>query len=174
MLAPLEMNQVEFCDLCGITPQTVRNWMAEGLPGVTKPVRNAFYVNLREALPWVRDNKWQAADDRARLARIKADDAQLDLDKKLGTLMDAAEAVRAWETGCASMRSRMLSIPSTAQTALGLSPAQGATLRDLVHEALEVLSGRMDTPVDVDVDEEAPAPKPIPAGQRRRGRPRTR
>ena len=68
------------------------------------------------------------------------------------------------------MRSRLLSIPPVAQQRLGLTVADTQTLTLLVHEALEVLSGRMEAPPMEEDAEEAPqAAKPLPVGQKRRG-----
>ena len=169
-MQPIEVNQQTFADLLSITRQTVADWMANGMPH-TKPGPGAVVIDLAEALPWVK-TRWTSADDRDRLAKIKADDAQLDLDLKLKTLMKVSTAMTAWENTCAMMRARLLSIAPTAQTRLGLSIPQVLGLTSLVHEALEVLSGRIEAPAEDCADAPKvpkPTPKPLPAGQKRRG-----
>ncbi len=169
----LEMTQHEFAELCGVNRESIRLWTLEGMPGVSKPTRNSAYIDLRVALPWVRANKWANADDHQRLARIKADTAQLDLDLKLGSLMNVADAVATWERQCSGMRARLLSIPSTALSQAGLSTNQAESVRDLIYEALEALSGRKDAPPeDWESASGQAAKRPLPVGQKMRGRKR--
>lgn len=164
------VSQQQLADIVGVTRQSIHLWMKEGLP-YTEPSVLRLEFDIVLSLSWVRENKWQATDDRERLARIKADDAQLDLDLKLQSLMRVSEATRVWENACASMRARILSVPPVAQQRLGLTVPQVQELTGLVHEALEVLSGRMDAP-PMDPEDEEPEEKPRPAGHKKPGRPR--
>ena len=161
------VNQAMMARIAGVTVQTISTWMADGLPHF-KPAANRCSFNLIDAVVWIRDNKWASADDKERLNRIKADDAQLDFDLKLGTLMKVSEATHAWENTCAMMRARLLSIPPVAQQRLGLSIPQVLGLTSLVHEVLEVLSGRIEAPPDEDAPAEAEE-KPLPVGHKRSG-----
>ena len=150
---PLELNQQDFAALCGVTRKTIGLWMVEGLPGVSKPSRNSVYIDLLAAIPWVRDTKWADADDKSRLARIRADDAQLDIDLKLGKLMAVADAEATWTAACSAMRSRLLSIPATTAVLIGPGRSQveiEGIVRGAVNEALEALSGRTDGDLEED------------------------
>lgn len=166
--AKVTVSQFQLAEIAGVTRQTIRLWTQEGLP-FTEPSPQRMNHDLVTALAWIRENK--KTDDKERLARIKADDAQLDLDLKLHSLMRVSEATKVWEGACASMRARILSVPPVAQQRLGLTVAQVQELTGLVHEALEVLSGRMDAPPE-DPEEEEPEEKPRPAGHKKPGRPR--
>lgn len=166
----VSVTQAQLAEIAGVTRQSIYLWMEEGLP-FTRPAPQRCEYNIVDALVWIRENKWIATDDRERLARIKADDAQLDLDLKLQSLMKVSEATRVWENACASMRARILSVPPVAQQRLGLTVAQVQDLTGLVHEALEVLSGRMDSPPE-DAEDQEPEEKPRPAGHKKPGRPR--
>ena len=81
-----------------------------------------------------------------RLKRIQADDAELDLELKKKTLMEAAKVRAVWATECAAMRARLLSIPSTAALRIDPSHTQAqreAIIRQDIYEALESLKGEL-------------------------------
>jgi phage terminase Nu1 subunit (DNA packaging protein) len=177
----IEVDQSTFAALIGKTPQTVRDWTAEGMPGVRKPVhpdgrvmRNATLVNLLQAIPWVISTKLNAsADDRARLRRIQADAAELDLLVKQGTLILVSDVQATWSTECAAMRARLLSLPSTAAAKIGSTMTltqRQAVIRDEVHEALTCLSA----PVIMSAPEPEPATKKPARAKARPAKPKPR
>lgn len=79
-----------------------------------------------------------------RLKKIKADDAELDLALKQGSLADAVKVREVWACECAAMRARLLSIPATAAVKISPSMTQAqreGIIREDIYEALESLSG---------------------------------
>lgn len=103
---PLEVTQKAFAQLCRVTRDAVHDWEREGMPGVRKPTRNSVYINLLEAIPWVRDRKWlMSISDRDRKLRFEADLLEMKRDALASSLVDAAE-LRAEE---AAWRARFLS-----------------------------------------------------------------
>ena len=77
--------------------------------------------------------------ERARLACAQADLAQLDLAEQRGELVRAADVLKQWQTTFASVRARLLLIPSR----LAARAYAGATLAEVeavitagIHEAL--------------------------------------
>lgn len=71
-----------FAKLCGVTPQTVSNWAAAGMPCVTARRRGAkVSIDLQKALPWVVARRDQPGSERQRLQRVQAD--RIDMENKL-------------------------------------------------------------------------------------------
>lgn len=159
----VEVDQATFAALVGRTPQAIRDWVAEGMPGHRKPthadgrpMRNAVLINLLEAVPWVLRVKYSKdQDDRARLRKIQADDAEADWLVKQGTLLVADKVRETWANECAALRARLLSIPAVAAVKISAATSQAqreAVIKAEIHEALANLSGQ--PPV-----EDPPAPK---------------
>lgn len=77
-----------------------------------------------------------------RLKQAQAGLAELNLQKRAGTLMDVEDAELAWGEACAMVRTRILGLPNKFKQLcphLGLEDL--ATLEDLIREALEELAG---------------------------------
>jgi hypothetical protein len=78
---------------------------------------------------------------RAWKEHYQAELARLDVEKRLGTLIDAAEAETRWSALIASCKTKLLAIPSKARSRLPkLDNSDVALLEKLVREALEELA----------------------------------
>ncbi|MEM1344118.1 MAG: hypothetical protein AAGI34_05995 [Pseudomonadota bacterium] len=87
------MTKSAFARHIGSVPSRVTQMLADGMP-----VLPSGRIPREEALAWIEANvnrhEKPSEGDRARLARLKADLAQLDLDQRSSKLIDRAEAER--------------------------------------------------------------------------------
>lgn len=81
-------------------------------------------------------------EEKARLTKIQADKAQLELDEMARSLVKAEEVSREWYNAVTDCKGRLLSIPSKAAPIVAAETSAGACKKiidDLVFEALEEL-----------------------------------
>jgi phage terminase Nu1 subunit (DNA packaging protein) len=81
-------------------------------------------------------------EEKARLTKIQADKAQLELDEMARSLVKADDVSRQWYNAVADCKGRLLSIPSKAAPIVAAETSAGACKKiidDLVFEALEEL-----------------------------------
>lgn len=137
------VDQNTFAGYCGVDARTIRRWMENGLPA-DKPARNTVLIDLRQGIPWVRDNIWMPSlDDRARKLKAEADITEMQRDTMRGKLLDATEAKEAWSKVLLHLRGRILSISGTiaAQMVDGLNVGERkALIDDSLHLVLLALS----------------------------------
>ena len=101
-----------------------------------------FYIRqLREKAAGRSSEKHNLTDERAKLAHINARKAEIELAKQEGTLVLVEDVNTAWAKVLASVRAKLLSIPSKiAKTCYGLERVQiQEEAKLLIHEALEEL-----------------------------------
>ena len=81
-------------------------------------------------------------EEKARLTKIQADKAQLELDEMARSLVKAEDVSREWYNAVTDCKGRLLSIPSKAAPIVAAETSAGACKKiidDLVFEALEEL-----------------------------------
>jgi phage terminase Nu1 subunit (DNA packaging protein) len=81
-------------------------------------------------------------EEKARLTKIQADKAQLELDEMARSLVKAEDVSREWYNAVTDCKGRLLSIPSKAAPIVAAETSAGACKKiidDLVYEALEEL-----------------------------------
>lgn len=81
--------------------------------------------------------------EKARLTKLQADKAQLELDERKGELVEVEEVIDEWTRTITNCRNRLLSIPSKAAPIVASLDKPGEVMRvidDLVREALEELA----------------------------------
>jgi phage terminase Nu1 subunit (DNA packaging protein) len=143
------LKQAEVLALLGISERRIQQLHGEGLPRNGEG-RGVTYV-WDQVLAW-RDARLSGSQEAAsgrishgeRLKKIKADDAELDLELKLKTLMVAAKVRVAWASSKAATRARLLSLPSTVALKIDPSHTQAQReeiIREDVYEALGLLAG---------------------------------
>ena len=137
-----EVNQNTFAAICGVTPQTLRDWVREGLPN-TKPSRNSTRFRLIEAVGWVRDHKWlPELDDKARKLKAEADMAEMERDQLAGTLLASSDVMQTWTDALAALRANLMAYPDRVLSRLEacVTPAERvAVLRGEMKASLEGL-----------------------------------
>ena len=169
-LPPPEVDGADMASICGVTPQTIRVWMDKGMPGCSKPVRNALYVDLAKAIPWLRENIWQRMDLRAQKLQAEVNIIQMQEGVMAGALVPVSQIAAQWSEECSALRGRLLSMPTTlapriAGAALNEAQVQ-SLLKAAVHDALSALSGGA-----VDEEEDAiPEPVEVVMPRKRRKR----
>lgn len=140
-----EVDGADMARICGVTPQTIRCWMDKGMPGCSKPTRNSLYIDLAQAIPWLRDNVWQRQD--LRQAKLQAEVNILSMQEQsmAGTLIAVADIADQWARECSTMRSRLLALPTTLAVRIAGSILSQDKIADLIlahiNEALNCLSG---------------------------------
>lgn len=120
--------------------------------------------------------KIEYEEARAKKVAAEAEIAELELAKVKGELVDASDVVTAWSDVLASIKARLISIPSKAAPIVSAEDSAAvcqSVLEDLVREALDELSNynpQVD-PSKANVSSEATASEPEPK-KRKVGRPR--
>lgn len=169
-LGRYDYNKVEFARICQVTDTTIDNWVKEGMPEPDKPTPGSCWYTLETHLPWVIENKWKPGKgDRDRKLKAEADLAVMERDLQAGRLQLVADAEAKWGAALASMRARLLSIPSKVGALITreMTEAQRSdVVRSEIYEALEALS--TPTVVASELPEE---PEEQPTIKRKRGRP---
>jgi len=148
----LELNMKGFAELCGVTTAALRLWVKEGMPGQSKPARNATYYDVALALPWVRDNKWKVAQDaRARKLEAEASVAEMERDVMAGSLVSAADYRAATEDFNSRLRTNLMGFPdrliplleetTDVREKLAIGKREmAATLRDIVTQETQAVT----------------------------------
>ena len=165
------VNKRELAELFGISERTLTRYQHEGLPIArvgTRGVPNTY--DTAEVHGWLVDRATCGASgseggevlildaERARLAKVQADTAELKLSRARGELVETEAAMRAWGQVIQTARARLLAIaPKAAPLLIGVrTPAEAQAIVDtLVCEALAELANPDLTGV---VDEPADAP----------------
>ena len=81
--------------------------------------------------------------EKARLVKLQADKAEIEIKEMSGELVKADEVLQEWTTIVSAVKSRMLSIPSKAAPILAHEDSPASVieiLEDMVREALQELS----------------------------------
>jgi phage terminase Nu1 subunit (DNA packaging protein) len=141
------LKQTEVAALLDLSERRIQQLHSEGLPR-NGTGRGGLYV-WDAVLAWHMGRISGSGSEEPlnhgdRLKKVKADDAELDLAVKLGTLMEVNKVRESWANQCAAMRGRLLSIPSTAAVKIDPSHTQAQReeiIRKDIYEALENLAG---------------------------------
>lgn len=136
----------EFAALCGVTPQSITDWMADGMPGVTKPSKREVAIDIFVALPWVREQRWKPkGDDKARKQKADADIAEMEAAKMRGELIPASAVESEWVKVAHVVRTKILGLPvALRQRVPHLSADDQAVLEALAREICQELADQAD------------------------------
>jgi phage terminase Nu1 subunit (DNA packaging protein) len=140
-----------FAEIVGVDPNTVRSWVASGLPA--RRDGRAVLIRLAEGVQWVRSRDRDALEkvrasadpEGAKNAKLAAEARlkEMDVLERAGKLMLADDAEAAWIHALTAFREAVLSIAGNAVQA-GIIPAKlESELDDLAREALTVLGSRL-------------------------------
>lgn len=163
------------CGLLNITPRRVQQLAAEGK--IPKAARGKYdlvgavkgYIGFLQTQSLAGDDVGADAfgKHRARLTAARADITELERDKLAGRQVPVEEVERAWQTVVATMRSRLLTIPSkVAARILAAKNANEAQeiIRREVYDALAELEGVV---YEAEDDQDPGEPDPGAAGDQR-------
>lgn len=156
-------NTVPAATLAGLfdcDERTIRNLADKGI--VTKAGRGRYlvgqsvrdYIRHLRASASGRDGATETLTAaRTRLAQAKAQEAETRNRIAAGRLLDADEVLKKWSSSYSTIRSRMMSLPSSIAADLNLTRADAARIDDLVRAALN------DAADEIGGDKNTPAPK---------------
>jgi phage terminase Nu1 subunit (DNA packaging protein) len=143
------LTRPQLAELFGVHEITITKWQREGMPIEVRggPGKAALY-HAPTVMAW-----WRARElgrlggsggpvslevERARLARVQTQKAELDLQAREGQLASVAEIGRTWTAITAAIRTRLLALPrALAERAAQAAQERGATgVERVVHEAV--------------------------------------
>jgi len=128
---------------------TVKSWVSAGCPCVSQGGHGkAWKFDLPDVLAWREDQlsarvqSEDLAEARRRRATAEASLAELQLAREQGTLVAADEVQHFWGTMVATMRARLLAIPTKCAAQAAASTPAGAceTISAAINEALTELA----------------------------------
>jgi len=136
------LTQQQLAAVFGVTPRTVRDWTAAGMP------RNADgSYQARACIDWHVARKLgpdglDLNAERARLAKAQADKTEIENEVRAGRLLEQDRVIREVGDMLAAFRARVLAIPGAVAQRVPhhLAGRVQAELRRLIHEALTELA----------------------------------
>lgn len=111
-------DQSTLAQIFGITPETVRQWQAAGMPYTPREAiggGNAY--DTVTVIRWRIERELRGAGQESqkdRLSRLQADRLELELAEKRGELVPAAEIEPAWSGMVQAARAQLLAFPARA------------------------------------------------------------
>jgi phage terminase Nu1 subunit (DNA packaging protein) len=143
------VTRYQLAEILEVAPDQVTRMEREGLPVESRGAgsRPSRYL-LAKAVPWYlareRDRLAGSAEatsldaERARLAKAQARRTELDIRRKEGELVPLAEVTEALTSLLATVRARLLAIPSALGPGLAAAASGGPrAAEDLVRQAIE-------------------------------------
>lgn len=160
------LTQKQLAELFSVTPRTIRDWHAEGIPRL----EDGNYDGSA-CIVWYTDKEGEFADQRQRLAAAQAEKAEAENAIRRGELADTSAVAAMWIEMIASARAKLLSMPTKLGPQLANVADVGtiATLiRTEVHAALSELAEPSGYATQSHTDvEAASAPDGKPVGGRK-------
>ncbi len=134
------VNQRELSDITGVSTVTLTEWQKAGMPMVERDQNGlANEYETAHVIRWMVQRellKVQAESQRDRLTRLQADDMELTLASKRGTLIAVDQIEPAWLGMVASARSFLRAEPDRLAQMLEVTEGADAK-RDLLQEAFD-------------------------------------
>ncbi|MCW8966703.1 MAG: hypothetical protein OQK82_08485 [Candidatus Pacearchaeota archaeon] len=146
MKQPEPLDQHQLAALMGITTRRLRQ-IAEESPPPREEGRGALYP-CKDAGKWLRaywspDGALDPQHEKAALDKVRREIAELERDKRKGTLLDAKEVETVWMRSVGEVRAGMLAVPSrVAPELIALTDEREMedAVRDAIHEAMEAIA----------------------------------
>lgn len=150
------MNRSNFCAVAGITPKIFENWIALGIPVVSRPKDKGgeWIISPSQVFQWLFAKASSAPaptsgsdlnleSERARLAKEQADGHELKNAALRAELLPESEVVAGWQAATGRARSLLIGIATSAPMTL-LMLAQGHEPQDAERLIREDLTCRID------------------------------
>ena len=143
----MEFNKNQIAEAFGINLTTVDKWRRSGCPAEKKGPNVMFSV--RQVSDWLRSRDMETSgtldlgQERAKLTKIQAEKATLELEAAKGNLIPMELVVETWQGHIGNARAKLLAMPAkaAAQT-IGMDEYLESEqfLTGLINEALDELS----------------------------------
>ena len=143
----MEFNRTQISEAFGVSLTTIDKWRRSGCPSVQKGKGVIFSV--RDVSDWLRNRDTESGGDldlsqeRAKLTKLQAEKAKLDLEQQRGTLLPQEMVVVGWMGHVSNAKAKMLAIPPKAAAEIvGMESYLEIEqlLTTFIHEALDELS----------------------------------
>ena len=141
----MSLNRSETAQKLNVSLTTLDNWRRKGCPHI-KTGKQVFF-NIGTLKTWL-DNRSSGeldyTQERAKLTRLQAERATLDLEQQRGKLLPLEMVILAWQGQVANARAKLLALPpKVASQVLGIESYVEIehTIRDIIYEALDELAG---------------------------------
>lgn len=143
----MDLKRVEVSEAFGVNLTTVDKWRRSGCPSKQDGLNVVF--NVREVSDWLRTRDTEASgeldlsQERAKLTKLQAGKALLDLEQQRGNLIPMELVIEAWQGLIGNARAKMLALPpKAAAQVVGVESYLEIeqVITSLIHEALDELS----------------------------------
>jgi len=140
----MELNRAKTAQKLNVSLTTLDDWRRKGCPH-TKTGKQVFF-DIDTLNTWL-DNRISGdldyTQERAKLTRLQAEKAKLELEQQRGNLIPLELVVVAWEGQIANCRAKLLALPSkVAAQAVGANYVEIEQLfKGVIYEALDELAG---------------------------------
>jgi len=144
----LKFNRTQISDAFGVSLTTVDKWRKKGCPCVEVEKKVSFTV--RDVSDWLRnrgletDGNLDLSQERAKLTKLQAEKATLELEQQRGNLIPMELVIEGWQGLLANARAKLLALPpKVAAQVLGMESYVEVehVIRDIIYEALDELAG---------------------------------
>jgi phage terminase Nu1 subunit (DNA packaging protein) len=140
----MSLNRSETAQKLNVSLTTLDNWRRKGCPH-TK-IGKQVYFEIEVLNRWL-DNRSSGeldyTQERAKLTRLQAERATLDLEQQRGKLLPLEMVIVAWQGQVANARAKLLALPTKAASqVLGMESYVEVehAIRDIIYEALDELA----------------------------------
>ena len=142
----MEFNRTQIGEAFGVELTTVDKWRRSGCPAIKNSKSVIFSV--REVSDWLRSRDMETSgtldlgQERAKLTKLHAEKATLELEQQRGNLIPMELVVETWQGHIANARAKMLALPpKAAAQAVGVESYLEIEqlITELVNEALDEL-----------------------------------
>ena len=143
----MKFNRTQISDAFGVSLTTVDKWRKKGCPCVE--VEKKFSFTVRDVSDWLRnrdletDGDLDLSQERAKLTRLQAEKATLELEQQRGKLLPLEMVIVAWQGQVANARAKLLALPpKVASQVLGMESYVEVehAIREIIYEALDDLA----------------------------------
>ena len=142
----MEFNRTQIGEAFGVELTTVDKWRRSGCPA-TKTSKSVMF-SVREVSDWLRSRDMESSgtldlgQERAKLTKLQAEKATLELEQQRGNLIPMELVVETWQGHIANARAKMLALPpKAAAQSVGVDSYLEIEqlITELVNEALDEL-----------------------------------
>ena len=141
----MSLNRSETAQKLNVSLTTLDNWRRKGCPH-TKTGKQVFFeiTALKRWLDNRSSGELDYTQERAKLTRLQAERAALDLEQQCGKLLPLEMVILTWQGQVANARAKLLALPNkVASQVLGMESYVEIEhiIRDIIYEALDELAG---------------------------------
>ena|GEM_PF-637976 len=144
----MKFNRSQIAEAFGVELTSVDKWRRSGCPS-TKNGKSVEFT-VRQVSDWLRTRDMESSgvldlsQERAKLTKLQAEKATLELEQQCGTLLPLEMVIVAWQGQIANAKARLLALPpKVASQVLGMESYVEVehVIKDIIYEALDELAG---------------------------------